>query len=107
MTYVVTSACIDVKDRSCIAECPVDCIYEGGRMMYIHPNECIDCGACEAACPVSAIWFAEELRGPDTEYVQANASFFETIGSPRSAAKAGPFRHDAAIVEAGPPRAAG
>jgi NAD-dependent dihydropyrimidine dehydrogenase PreA subunit len=106
MTYVVTSACIDVKDRSCIAECPVDCIYEGGRMVYIHSDECIDCGACEAACPVSAIWYSGELRGPDSEYVQANASFFDAIGSPKSAAEAGPFTHDALIVER-IPRAAG
>jgi NAD-dependent dihydropyrimidine dehydrogenase PreA subunit len=106
MTYVVTSACIDVKDRSCIAECPVDCIYEGGRMMYIHPDECIDCGACEPACPVSAIWYSGELRGPESEYLQANASFFDAIGSPKGAAKVAAFTHDAPIVER-PPRAAG
>jgi NAD-dependent dihydropyrimidine dehydrogenase PreA subunit len=106
MTYVVTSACIDVKDRSCIAECPVDCIYEGGRMMYIHPDECIDCGACEPACPVSAIWYDAELRGSGSEYVHANASFFDVIGSPKSAAKVGPFSHDAAIVDS-IPKAAG
>jgi NAD-dependent dihydropyrimidine dehydrogenase PreA subunit len=99
MTYVVTWACVDVKDRSCVAECPVDCIYEGGRMMYIHPDECIDCGACEAVCPVSAIWYDVELSGSDGEFVQANASFFDAIGSPKGAAKAGPFTHDAAIVE--------
>jgi NAD-dependent dihydropyrimidine dehydrogenase PreA subunit len=99
MTYVVTSACIDVKDRSCIDECPVDCIYEGGRMMYIHPDECIDCGACEAACPVSAIWFAGELAGSQRDFQLANAAFFADIGSPNGAAKVGPFAHDAPIVE--------
>ena len=31
MTYVIAEPCIDVKDRSCVDECPVDCIYEGGR----------------------------------------------------------------------------
>src|SRR4029450_13687001 len=45
--YVITEPCIDVKDKSCIEECPVDCIYEGDRMLYIHPDECVDCGACE------------------------------------------------------------
>ena len=42
---------MDVKDKSCIEECPVDCIYEGGRMLYIQPDECVDCGACEPVCP--------------------------------------------------------
>ncbi len=44
MAYVVTEACIDVQDRACMEECPVDCIYPGERMMYIHPDECVDCG---------------------------------------------------------------
>jgi len=55
MGFVIGSHCIDVKDKSCIEECPVDCIYEGERMLYIHPAECIDCGACEPVCPVEAI----------------------------------------------------
>jgi len=55
MGFVIGSNCIDVKDKSCIEECPVDCIYEGDRMLYIHPTECIDCGACEPVCPVEAI----------------------------------------------------
>ena len=55
MTYVITDGCVDVKDRSCVNECPVDCIYEGCRSLYIHPDECIDCGACETACPMNAI----------------------------------------------------
>jgi len=27
VTYVIAQPCIDVKDKSCIEECPVDCIY--------------------------------------------------------------------------------
>ncbi|MGA1628655.1 MAG: 4Fe-4S binding protein, partial [Aquiluna sp.] len=47
MTYVIALPCVDLKDKACIDECPVDCIYEGDRMLYIHPDECVDCGACE------------------------------------------------------------
>ncbi len=42
MTYVIATPCIDIKDRACIDECPVDCIYEGKRMLYTHPDECVD-----------------------------------------------------------------
>ena len=56
MTYVITASCVDIKDMSCIEECPVDSIYEGDRKLYIHPKECIDCGACEPVCPVDAIY---------------------------------------------------
>ncbi len=55
MPYVIASPCIDVTDKSCTEECPVDCIYEGDRKLYINPKECIDCGACEPVCPVEAI----------------------------------------------------
>lgn len=55
MTYVITAACVDTKDRSCIDVCPVDCIHEAARMLVIDPQECIDCGACEPECPVEAI----------------------------------------------------
>ena len=51
MTYVISAPCIDLKDRACVDECPVDCIYEGPRMLYIQPDECVDCGACEPVCP--------------------------------------------------------
>lgn len=63
MTYVVTEACIDVLDRSCLEDCPADCIYQGDRKMYINPVECIDCGACEQACPVEAALPARILLG--------------------------------------------
>lgn len=77
MPYVVTEPCIGVKDKSCMKVCPVDCIYEGDDMVYIHPDECIDCGLCEAECPVTAIfvdtdvpanyksWIAENLAKAD------------------------------------------
>jgi ferredoxin len=60
MTYVITEPCIGTKDASCVEVCPVDCIYEADEQYYIHPDECIDCGACEPECPVQAIF-------PDTD----------------------------------------
>jgi len=60
MTYVIGDECVDVMDRTCVGECPVDCIYEGARSLYIHPTECIDCGACEATCPVQAIKYEDD-----------------------------------------------
>jgi NAD-dependent dihydropyrimidine dehydrogenase PreA subunit len=50
MTYVIGTACADVMHKSCVQECPVDCIYEGARTLYINPDECVDCGACKPAC---------------------------------------------------------
>ena len=61
MTYVIALPCVDVKDRACVDECPVDCIYEGERSLYIHPDECVDCGACEPVCPVEAIYYEDDL----------------------------------------------
>src|SRR5919201_1525744 len=57
--YVITSPCIGTQDQSCVEVCPVDCIhFEEGvdRMLYINPLESIDCGACQPACPVNAIF---------------------------------------------------
>ena len=59
MAYIIAEPCIGTKDASCVAVCPVDCIYEGEDQYYINPDECIDCGACEPECPVEAI-FAED-----------------------------------------------
>ena len=64
MTYVIGQPCVDVMDRACVDECPVDCIYEGARSLYIHPDECVDCGACEPVCPVEAIYYEDDL--PDS-----------------------------------------
>ena len=64
MPFIITDPCIDTKDTACVDVCPVDCIHprkdepEFGQttMLYIHPEECIDCGACVPACPVAAIY---------------------------------------------------
>src|SRR5579871_4336470 len=61
VTYVIAQPCIDVLDRTCVDQCPVDCIYEGSRAMYIHPDECVDCGACVSVCPVEAIFYEEDV----------------------------------------------
>jgi ferredoxin len=62
MPYVICEPCIGVKDKSCVAVCPVDCIYEGEDQLYIHPDECIDCGLCEPECPVNAIYADTEVH---------------------------------------------
>ena len=67
---------MDVKDKACIAECPVDCIYEGDRMMYIQPDECVDCGACEPECPVDAIYDEDETPEEYEPSIAHNYKFF-------------------------------
>ena len=76
MTYTIAEPCIDVKDKACIEECPVDCIYEGPRMLYIHPEECIDCGLCIDACPVEAIFPLEEVPDKWKEWIAKNYEHF-------------------------------
>jgi NAD-dependent dihydropyrimidine dehydrogenase PreA subunit len=80
MTYVIAEPCVDVMELSCVAVCPVDCIhYEEGvdRMLYIDPNECIDCGACEPECSVQAIFTEDALPAKWAGYTAANALWFE------------------------------
>tara|TARA_A100001037_G_C14972413_1_gene554315 strand:+ start:401 stop:703 length:303 start_codon:yes stop_codon:yes gene_type:complete len=80
MTFVIANACIDVKDKSCIEVCPVDCIYvddDEDRMCYIEPNECIDCAVCESACPVGAIFKDEDLPAEAQMFTAINALYFE------------------------------
>ena len=99
MTYVIAQPCVDIKDLACVEECPVDCIYEGPRMMYIHPEECVDCGACEPVCPVEAIFFDEDLPQQWSEFRPANEEVFATVGSPGGAASAGPLTTDHPVVD--------
>jgi NAD-dependent dihydropyrimidine dehydrogenase PreA subunit len=76
MTYVITEPCVGIKDRSCVDVCPVDCIYEGPDQLYIHPDECIDCGACEPECPVTAIFAEENVPANQRHFVQINRDVF-------------------------------
>ena len=108
MTYVIAQPCVDVKDRACVQECPVDCIYEGERTLYIHPDECVDCGACEPVCPVEAIFYEDDLPDHWAPYLADNAAFFsdvlpgreEPLGSPGGAGRLG-------VVDADTPMVAG
>src|SRR3954451_24496342 len=79
VTYTIAEPCVDVKDKACIEECPVDCIYEGARMLYIHPDECVDCGACEPVCPVQAIYYEDDVPDQWSGYTQLNADFFTEL----------------------------
>ena len=80
MTYTICEPCIDVLDKACVEVCPVDCIhYEEGkdRILYIDPAECIDCGACEPACPVTAIFAEDDVPDNWKEYTEINALWFK------------------------------
>ena len=80
MTYVITEPCIDVLDRACVEVCPVDCIHEEegmDRKLYIDPDECIDCGACEPVCPVTAIFAEDDVPDQYKEYTELDAKWFK------------------------------
>jgi ferredoxin len=108
MTYVITSPCIDVKDGACQDVCPVECIYEGGRMMYIQPDECINCGLCLSVCPVEAIFEDDATPAHEAAFKAANAEFFgPTVtgwGAPGGAAPAFVSAADHPLVAAAPSR---
>ena len=79
MTYVIAEPCIGVKDASCVDVCPVDCIHTSDEapLYYIDPDECIDCGACEPECPVTAIFAEDALPAQWNNFIQINADFFK------------------------------
>ena len=113
MTYFIGAACVDTTDRSCVEECPVDCIYEGERKLYINPVECIDCGQCVAVCPVDATRDARD--GDDgSGFIEDNAAFFTVVllrreapvGNPGGSLKTGEIGVDTEMVSALPPNEA-
>ena len=84
MPFVITDPCIGTKDSACVDVCPVDCIhprkdepeFEQATMLYIHPDECIDCGACVPACPVAAIYDSlDSTPASQKDAVEANAVY--------------------------------
>jgi ferredoxin len=80
MTYVITEPCIDVLDRACVEVCPVDCIHDeegSDRKLYIDPDECIDCGACEPVCPVTAIFAEDDVPDDQKEYTELDANWYK------------------------------
>jgi ferredoxin len=86
MAYVIAAPCIEVKDKACVEVCPVDCIHpadgSGEPLLFINPDECIDCGACEPECPVEAIFAEEDLPEEWQPYAQVNAQYFELRQTP-------------------------
>jgi ferredoxin len=79
VTYVIAEPCLDVKDRTCIDVCPVDCIIEVERMLAIDPEDCIDCGACEPECPVEAIYPEDALGSEWQPFVAINAAITDSV----------------------------
>ncbi|MEC8022401.1 MAG: ferredoxin FdxA [Myxococcota bacterium] len=77
MAYVVAEPCINCKFTDCVDVCPVDCFYEGKNFLVIHPEDCIDCGACEPECPVEAIYEEDELPAKWEHYIEVNAEYAE------------------------------
>ncbi|MSP23952.1 MAG: ferredoxin family protein [Myxococcales bacterium] len=73
MAYIVGDPCVKCKYTDCVEVCPVDCFYEGVNTLVIHPDECIDCGACEPVCPSTAIFEQEELPEKWSPYIDINA----------------------------------
>lgn len=85
MPYVICEPCINVKDKACVAVCPVDCIHEGvleedGQsydMLFINPDECIDCGLCEPECPVNAIFAETDVPSQWQKFIDLNRKFYQ------------------------------
>ncbi len=93
MPHIIGQACEGVCDTACVQVCPVDCIYppEGfsldseedkekmrvaNEQLYIHPEECIDCGACIPECPVEAIFEEDSIPDEQKDYVTKNYQRF-------------------------------
>ena len=73
MTHVVCQACFACKYTDCVVVCPVECFYEGEQMVYIHPEECIDCEACVPECPVEAIFHVDNIPAGQEAFLELNA----------------------------------
>jgi len=95
MPFTIVEPCFGTCDTACVDVCPVDCIHgpddvsgSGAEAMvdgfdpekkqlYINPEECIDCAACEPACPVEAIFDEEQVPDEWKHYIPKNYDFFD------------------------------
>ena len=83
MAYIICEPCIGTKDSACVDVCPVDCIhprkdepeFATAEMLFIHPDECIDCGACVPACPVEAIFALDETPDKWKSFIEKNSEY--------------------------------
>ena len=73
MTHVVCEPCFGCKYTDCVVVCPVECFYEGEQILYIHPEECIDCEACVPECPVEAIFHEDNVPEEWAAFTELNA----------------------------------
>ncbi len=88
MSYIIAEPCVDVRDTACVDVCPVDCIYGSGstedRLLYIKPDECIDCAACEPVCPVTAIFAEDDVPQQWKVWIPINYDFFKDKDATRA-----------------------
>ena len=112
MAYVIAEPCIGTKDNSCVEVCPVDCIhptpdepdYDKVEMLYIDPEECIDCDACVEACPVDACFAEDQLPGEWSDYVEEERGVLRgALGSAPLSSSLGHREAHARPVPPGPP----
>jgi ferredoxin len=89
MTFVVTDNCQRCRFTDCVAVCPVDCFHGDDEMLYIDPNECIDCGACVPECPVEAIFDETQVPDDQKKWIKVNAE--KSVGLPVINAKVDPY----------------
>ena len=73
MAYVVTKPCFGCKYTDCVVVCPCECLREGDQMLYIDPDECVDCEACVSECPVDAIVYEDNVPAEWAAFIQLNA----------------------------------
>ena len=79
MTHVVCAPCFNCKYTDCVVVCPVECFYEGEQILYIHPDECIDCEACVPECPVEAIFHEDNVPEEWKDFIAVNAELAPTL----------------------------
>jgi NAD-dependent dihydropyrimidine dehydrogenase PreA subunit len=85
MAYTIAEPCVGTKDSACVGVCPVDCIHPTKdepefatvELLYIDPETCIDCGACEPVCPVEAIFENDFVPEQWKQYIDINADWYK------------------------------